>query len=160
MSPLSPSKGSTPDPPMRRPLNSSPGWPTLAQFARVGPLFSRPISAHSESPATSALKSDSVSGSFDSSCRLLTVDCKLPLTPTIPAHTRPPGEGGYTGSLVRPHPVPRDAKLPFLSSRAKQPDLFPRAALGRVGLRREGPWQPSLSNPNRWHDYKPEVSIR
>src|SRR5258708_26255975 len=26
----------------------------------------------------------------------------IPLSPTIPAHTRPPGEGVYTGPLVRP----------------------------------------------------------
>jgi putative endonuclease len=49
--------------------------------------------------------------------------------------------------------------LPFPSSRAKQPDLFPRAALGRVGLRREGPWQPTLSNANRWQalDFKRRI---
>jgi len=44
-------------------------------------------------------------------CELSTVDCQLPLTPIIPAHTRPPGWGGYTGSLVQPRRARRPPRL-------------------------------------------------
>ena len=91
-------------------------------------------------------------------CELSTEDCQLPLTPIIPAHTRPPGWGG----IYRfPGPTtPSTAPSPTLSSRPEWPTFSSvRAARTSATEWRDRGNQP-LSNANRWRARNLERRIR
>ena len=117
-----------------------------------------PNSANSALSASSALTSDSAPLFFVFSCRLLTVDCRPPLTPTIPADTEPRGEG-YTGLLVRPRPTNAKQSCPFCHPERNGRFSLPFAPRERRPCR-EGPRQPTQSYPNHWHDRETKLRLR